>query len=229
MQYSEACSCFRRNPNTAPECDNVFKLAFPTLARKNLQPISPRNLCDRQKRDLHYTDEATDEDFQLFKEVRQWRPRVRREVEIGPFSRKNASRYCAERISETKIGKLCAKLGVDVQSLVDTCSDDVVVSTLLFVNPTDTSKAFEIPMIPYGCVENFPIFHWAQFDVGLTDFDFYVEITFYDCVLQTQNLLVASLTQRFCFDSAKGMCGLVSLRTIRRGCIHYVVIKRAGL
>ena len=131
MQYSESCSCFRRKANDVPDCENVFKWAFPTLARGKWQPISPRDLCDRQKRDLHYSDDATEEDFQLFKKVRQLRPRFRRQVEIGLLSRENASRYCAERISETKIGKLCAKLGVDVQSLVDTCSDDVVVSRLL--------------------------------------------------------------------------------------------------
>jgi len=122
----------------------VFKVAFPTLAKEQLEPISPRVLCDRQKRDLSHSDDATEEDFQLFKEVRQLRPRFRREVQIGPLSRENASRYCAERISETKIGKLCTKLGVDVQSLVDTCSDDVVVSTLLFVISTETEDDFEI-------------------------------------------------------------------------------------
>lgn len=136
VQYSESCSCYRKNENNVPVCENVFKVAFPTLAEKQLEPISPRDLCDRQKRDVGHSDDASEEDFQLFKEVRQLRPRFRREVQIGPLSRENASRYCAERISETKIGKLCAKLGVDVQSLVDTCSDDVVVSILLFANPT---------------------------------------------------------------------------------------------
>lgn len=142
VQYSEACVCLKRG---SPDCGNVFTFAFPTLARTHLNTISPRDLCDRQRRDLHYSDDATEEDFQLFKEVRQLRPRVRREAQIGPFSRANASRYCSERISETKIGKLCAKLGVDVQSLVDTCSDDVVVSVLLLVNPIETGKASELP------------------------------------------------------------------------------------
>ena len=143
MQYSESCSCFRKNANNGLDCENVFKVAFPTLAKKQqFEPISPRVLCDRQKRDLSHSDDATEEDFQLFKEVRQLR--FRREVRLGPLSRENASRYCAERISETKIGKLCTKLGVDVQSLVDTCSDDVVVSTLLFVISTETEDDFEI-------------------------------------------------------------------------------------
>lgn len=153
VQYSESCSCYRKNENNVPVCENVFEVAFPTLAKKQLEPISPRDLCDRQKRDVGHSDDATEEDFQLFKEVRQLRPRFRREVQIGPLSRENASRYCAERISATKIGKLCAKLGVDVQSLVDTCSDDVVVSILLFVNPAETGKAFEIPSTPEICSE----------------------------------------------------------------------------
>ena len=131
MQYSKSCVCFKGGN----DCGNVFKFAFPTVANTRMNSISPRDLCDRQRRDLHYSDDATEEDFQLFKEVRQLRPRLRREAQIGPFSRENASRYCSERISETKIGKLCAKLGVDVQSLVDTCSDDVVVSTLLLIDP----------------------------------------------------------------------------------------------
>lgn len=142
MQYSKSCVCSREGSS---DCENVFTFAFPTLANTKFNTISPRDLCDRQRRDLHYSDDATEEDFQLFKEVRQLRPRLRREAQTGPFSRENASRYCSERISDTKIGKLCAKLGVDVQSLVDTCSDDVLVSTLLLVNPIETGKASGLP------------------------------------------------------------------------------------
>ncbi|KAJ7351104.1 hypothetical protein OS493_036560 [Desmophyllum pertusum] len=53
------------------------------------------------------------------------RPRFRRAAPIGQILKENATRYCAERISETKIGKLCAKVGVNVQALVDACSVDV--------------------------------------------------------------------------------------------------------
>ncbi|KAJ7392898.1 hypothetical protein OS493_008135 [Desmophyllum pertusum] len=64
--------------------------------------------------------------FQLFKQSPQLRPRSRRDSPIiGPVSKENATRYCAERISETKIGKLCAKVGVNVQALVNICSSDV--------------------------------------------------------------------------------------------------------
>lgn len=99
---------------------------------KRLKP-SARDLCNRQKRDVHFSDDPTEEDYQLFTQTRQLRSRLRREVPVGPVSKENATRYCAERISETEIGKLCAKVGVDVQALVNTCSDDLEVSKLLFL------------------------------------------------------------------------------------------------
>ena len=86
-------------------------------------------LCDRQKRDVHahYSDDLTDEDFQLFKQT-PLRLRLRREVLNQKISKENATRYCAERIANTEIGILCAKVGVNVQALVNTCAIDVEVS-----------------------------------------------------------------------------------------------------
>lgn len=98
---------------------------------KPVKPTSPTNVCDRQKRDVRYLDDPTEEEIQLLKETPQLRSRLRREVQFGPVPKENATRYCAERISETKIGKLCAKIGVNVQALVNTCSADVAVSTLV--------------------------------------------------------------------------------------------------
>ena len=43
-------------------------------------------------------------------------------------SKDNATRYCAERLLETKVGKLCANLGTNVQALVNVCSADIEVS-----------------------------------------------------------------------------------------------------
>lgn len=93
-------------------------------------------LCDREKRDVHFSDDPTEEDFQIFKKFPQVQPRFRRAAQAGQISMENATRYCAERISETEIGKICAKVGVNVQALVNTCSADVAVSKQLFYQVT---------------------------------------------------------------------------------------------
>ncbi|XP_022807283.1 von Willebrand factor D and EGF domain-containing protein-like isoform X1 [Stylophora pistillata] len=116
VTYSEACLCNTR------DCKNSFELAFPTAMKKNLSPMF---LCDRDKRDVHYTDDLTEEDVQIFKQTPQLQPRYRRASQVGQLSKENATSYCAERISETEIGKLCAEVGVNVQALVNTCSADV--------------------------------------------------------------------------------------------------------
>ncbi len=95
-----------------------------------MKPVKPQSpiKCKRQIRDVHYLDDPTEEDFHLFKQTSKLNTRVRRDVPAGPVSKANATRFCAARISETKIGKLCAKVGVNVQALVNTCSADVEVS-----------------------------------------------------------------------------------------------------
>ena len=108
------------------DCENAFKFAFPTVAKKNLSPMF---LCDRQKRDIQFSDDPTDEDFELFKQTPPLRMRRRREAE--KISKENATYYCAEKISRTKIGKLCANAGVDLQALIDVCAIDVEVSKIV--------------------------------------------------------------------------------------------------
>lgn len=123
VEYSEACEC---KPNAQQgECNNAFKIAFPTLTA---QKTSPMFLCDRDKRDIHFSDEPTDEDFNLFKRALPSRKRHKREA--GRISKENATYHCEERISKTKIGKLCEKIGIDVQALVNACSFDVEVNYL---------------------------------------------------------------------------------------------------
>lgn len=135
VEYSKACLCPKDRAVKDPTCKNVFDAAFPTLLKKKMRNFSPTQLCDRDKRDVHYPDDPTEEDFQLFKQTPQLRDRIRREAIAEPVSKENATRYCAERISETKIGKLCAKVGVNVQALVNTCSSDVeVCNSLLFIS-----------------------------------------------------------------------------------------------
>ena len=88
-------------------------------------------LCDRQKRDVEYSDDPSEEEFQFLKKTPLLRPRFRREVPNEKVSKENATNYCAERISETEIGKLCANVGVNLQELVDTCSVDLEVTNYL--------------------------------------------------------------------------------------------------
>ena len=121
-----ACLCISKDENEADQvCKNAFSAAFPTVMKKNL---SPMKLCDRDKRDVHFSDDPTEEDFHIFKETAsQLQPRFRRAVQPGYMSKDNATRYCEERISETEIGKLCVKIGVNVQGLVEACAADIVV------------------------------------------------------------------------------------------------------
>ena len=126
VKYSKACLCNVNENDATGLCKDAFSAAFPTAMKK--KNFSPMLLCDRDKRDVHFSDDLTEEDYQIFKESPQLRPRFRRAAQVGQISKENATRYCAERISETKIGKLCAKVGVNVQALVNTCSADVAVS-----------------------------------------------------------------------------------------------------
>ena len=139
VAYSEACLCNDK------DCKNSFELAFPTVRRRNLSPMF---LCDRDKRDVHYSDDPTDEDIKVFKQTPQLQPCFRRASQDGEISKENATSYCAERISETEIGKLCAKVGVNVQALVNTCSADV-----------EVSKQQKITKHRVGRMQNNPNFH----------------------------------------------------------------------
>ena len=130
LTYSEVCACLQDETNAAADyCQDPLPLAYPTLFRgdKNMAPLSPAFLCDVQKRDVSLSDDPTDEDFKLFLQTPQLRLRVKRDA-VFEVSKENATRYCAERISETKIGKLCAKVGVNVQALVNICSVDIQVN-----------------------------------------------------------------------------------------------------
>lgn len=85
----------------------------------------------RKKRDIHFSDEPADKDLNLFQRTLPLRKRHKRES--GRISKENATYYCEERISKTKIGKLCAKIGINVQALVNICSFDIEVKHLRFL------------------------------------------------------------------------------------------------
>ena len=126
VKYTTACECSMTKENDVAECRNAFDVAIPTVKglKKGLEPIP---WCNQQKREVHLTDDLTDDDFRLFNQAQQLHPRYRREIEKEQISKENATYYCAERISKTEIGKLCAKVGVNVQALVNTCAVDLEV------------------------------------------------------------------------------------------------------
>ena len=67
------------------DCQDAFSAAFPTVMKKNL---SPMQLCDRQKRDVHFSDDPTEEDFQIFKETApQLQSRFRRTAQAEHMSK----------------------------------------------------------------------------------------------------------------------------------------------
>lgn len=119
--YAKACLC---DDKQGESCKDASEYAFPTLLKT---AWSPMFLCDRQKRDVQLSDDPSEEEIQLFRKTPNLRHRSRREAS-NPISKENATRYCSERISESKIGELCEKLGVNVQSLVSVCSIDLEVS-----------------------------------------------------------------------------------------------------
>ncbi|XP_078371975.1 von Willebrand factor D and EGF domain-containing protein-like isoform X3 [Oculina patagonica] len=120
--YASVCTCRKDKCNPA---DGVNSFHVPSFMRNNKTPY---NLCDRAfKRDIHYSDELTDEDFELFKSPLPYEPqnRFKRALPSPVIPKQNATRYCTEKIKNTKVGKLCSDIGVNVQGYVDSCSLDV--------------------------------------------------------------------------------------------------------
>ena len=87
-------------------------------------------MCDisPEKRDLQWSDDLTEEDYELFMEPLDPEVHKRQKRSINVISEENATRYCSERLAETPIGKMCAKLGTNVQALVNVCASDIEVS-----------------------------------------------------------------------------------------------------
>ena len=89
------------------------------------------NLCDRQsKRGIYYSDDLTDEDYELFRKPLQphHHHHFKRAIPAPIVSKENATRYCVEKIAESEVGKVCADVGVNVQAYVKSCSVDIEVS-----------------------------------------------------------------------------------------------------
>ena len=81
---------------------------------------------DRKRRDIEGSDELTHDNFEVLMTPLKSNEHHREKRSV--VSKDNATRYCAERLLETRVGKLCAKLGTNVQALVNVCSADIEVS-----------------------------------------------------------------------------------------------------
>lgn len=122
--YTAVCSC----PTGEGAICGQNNVKIPSFL---IDKTTAFNLCDRKtfKRDIHYSDDLTDEDYELFRKPLQPHHlhRFKRAVPAPVISKENATRYCLEKIAESEVGKLCADVGVNVQAYVDSCSVDIEV------------------------------------------------------------------------------------------------------
>lgn len=132
VNYNKPCSCYKKDMNGNPVCLKEFPVHFYNVMSQPGITVNPTqgNGGNGKKRSVKLSDDLTEEDFDLFKRfVASGVPnRHRRGIAVkAPFSKENATRYCREKILESNVGKLCAKLGTNVQALVNSCSIDVEV------------------------------------------------------------------------------------------------------
>ncbi|CAH3035734.1 unnamed protein product [Porites lobata] len=125
------CACYRKGEAGRTECQRELPVHFPNIMDQGGTPViltGENNVDGRRKRSIKYTDDLTDEDFELFK-LHAGSKRSNRHKRASPpkakFSKENATQYCTKRLSDTEIGKLCANLGANLQELVDSCAVDL--------------------------------------------------------------------------------------------------------
>ena len=111
---------------------------YPNVVSENGNEIQAQRSgeAERKKRDIHLSDELTDEDFRLFKNfvTPVATNRYKRALLDKPtFTKENATLYCMERISNTEAGKLCAKLGANIQAKVNSCAIDLEVKCYIYI------------------------------------------------------------------------------------------------
>ena len=70
MEYDVPCSCYRKDANGKPECLRELPVHFPNVMDQTGRQVTITegdNINDRKKRNVKYTDELTNDDFELFK------------------------------------------------------------------------------------------------------------------------------------------------------------------
>ena len=133
LLYNMPCSCYKKDMNGLPVCLETPPVHFPNVLDEAGNVITlAGGGSKRKKRDIQFLDDLTDVDFELFKRYAGSGSsrRYKRASEDKPkFTNENATRYCMEKISNTEVGRLCAKLGVNVQAMVNSCSIDLEVKS----------------------------------------------------------------------------------------------------
>ncbi|XP_068690657.1 uncharacterized protein [Montipora foliosa] len=121
--YVHPCSCTRTQ-----KCV-LSPFNVPTFLREKKSAL---NLCDkirsRRKREIHYSDDLTDEDFKDFKRTQVSKTshtKFKRALSDPVVEKENATRYCTDMIADSNVGKLCADVGVNIQVYVNSCIADM--------------------------------------------------------------------------------------------------------
>ena len=131
MRYDIPCSCDKKDKDGNPVCKTEHPTYFYNILGKTGRVVVLLGPVGRKKRNVEDSDGLTDEDFDLFQRLHFGsvvHNRLRRAVPaISRFSKKNATHYCRKLIADTDIGKSCAKVGSNVQELVNSCSIDLQV------------------------------------------------------------------------------------------------------
>lgn len=127
VNFEKACACSEdEDKKITDKCrDGIpfFLPGPPTNQRLNRILMCNRNV----KRDIISSDDVTEDDFELFKKRDHPEVHERQKRSILQVSKENATRYCTEKLANTTMGKLCAKLGTNIQALVNVCSADIEV------------------------------------------------------------------------------------------------------
>ena len=138
VRYDIPCSCDKKDKDGNPICKTEHPTYFYNILGKTGRVVILLGPAGRKKRNVEDSDGLTDEDFDLFQRLNFGtvvQNRLRRAVPaISRFSKKNATQYCRKLIADTDIGKSCAKVGSNVQELLNSCSVDLEVKKFNFVS-----------------------------------------------------------------------------------------------
>ena len=117
--FNTSCACGDKSISDQCVTDGipVVSVILQSSGRVNRIKMCDNNIKpegERKRRDIEGSDELTHEDFEVLMTPLKSNEHHREKRSV--VSKDNATRYCAERLLETRVGKLCAKLGTNVQA-----------------------------------------------------------------------------------------------------------------